>query len=244
MIKISLTVALVLTSNSVFSQISETKPATMLCPPIPYPKLSKKIEEEGTVQLLIKVKKDGTIGDIVVERSSQFRRLDSAAVELIPNCQITPAFKDSVAYDSLVRQRFTFRLEGGNSKPKVNASSNNALNQNAAEEEQLKIQRLRKMAEVVSATNEPQAFSYAERIARKIKPNIVFVESTTGNPTAIVEIKSTEDGKIIGVRLAESSSNKSWDEAVLKAVVKSESIPLDSNGKIPNTLLISFRPKD
>jgi colicin import membrane protein len=108
----------------------------------------------------------------------------------------------------------------------------------------MQVQRLRKMAEVVSATNEPQAFSYAERIARKIKPNIVFVESTTGNPTAIVEIKCTEDGKIIGVRLAESSSNKSWDEAVLKAVVKSESIPLDSNGKIPNTLLISFRPKD
>ena len=242
--KISLTVAVALTSSSVFAQVIETKPATMLCPPIPYPKLSKKIEEEGTVQLLIKVKKDSTIGDIVVEKSSQFRRLDSAAVELIPNCQITPAYKDSIAYDSFIRHRFTFRIEGGNSNPKVNASSNTALNQNTAEEEQLKIQRLRKMAEIVSATNEPQVLSYAERIARRIKPNIVFVESTVGNPTAIVEIKCTDDGKIIGVRLAESSSNKAWDEAVLKAVVKSESIPIDSNGKTPNTLLISFRPKD
>jgi colicin import membrane protein len=74
-------------------------------------------------------------------------------------------------------------------------------------------------------------------------PNIVFTDEVEGNPSAIVEIKNTEDGQIVGIRLVESSGNKGWDEAVLKAVVRTQKLPLDANGKAPSIIIITFKPK-
>jgi len=74
--------------------------------------------------------------------------------------------------------------------------------------------------------------------------SLAFVGQVQGNPSTSVEIKCTEDGKIIGVRLVESSGKKEWDEAVLKAVVNTGILPLDNNGKIPSVLMINFKPNE
>lgn len=220
--------------SPVFSQQKETKTASLVCPPIVYPKQSKQKEEEGTVQLLIRINKDSTVGDIVVERSSGYGRLDSAAIELIPNCQLIAATRDSIPYDSNVRQRFTFKLEGGTPLNKPIRS----------EEDRRRIENMRRMAGLASATNDFQTVPYSQRITQRIKPNIVFGEEIQGNPAASVEIKCSEDGKIIGVKLIESSGIRGWDEAVLKAVVRAVSLPLDDAGKAPPTLIIHFRPNE
>lgn len=86
--------------------------------------------------------------------------------------------------------------------------------------------------------------SYAGRIRARIKPNIVFTEDIVGNPTAEVEVRTSPDGTIVARKLLKSSGDKAWDEAVLKAIDKTEVLPRDTDGRVPPVLEISFRAKD
>ena len=86
--------------------------------------------------------------------------------------------------------------------------------------------------------------SYAGRIRARVKPNIVFGEDIAGNPSAEIEVRTSPDGTIIGQRIAKSSGVRSWDEAVLKAVIKTEVLPRDVDGRVHSPLTIIFRPKD
>jgi len=86
--------------------------------------------------------------------------------------------------------------------------------------------------------------SYAGRIRARIKPNITFTEDIAGNPKAELEVRTSPDGTILSRKLLSSSGNKSWDEAVLKAIDKTAILPRDEDGRVPPVLEISFRPKD
>jgi colicin import membrane protein len=86
--------------------------------------------------------------------------------------------------------------------------------------------------------------SYAGRIRARIKPNITFTEDIAGNPKAEVEVRTSPDGTILSRKLLSSSGNKSWDEAVLKAIDKTAILPRDEDSRVPPVLEISFRPKD
>lgn len=86
--------------------------------------------------------------------------------------------------------------------------------------------------------------SYAGRVSARIKPNIVFVDDVAGNPIAEVEVRAAPNGTIISRKLSKSSGVKSWDDAVLKAIDKTEKLPPDVDGRVPSALLIGFRPKD
>ncbi len=86
--------------------------------------------------------------------------------------------------------------------------------------------------------------SYGGRIRARIKPNIVFTEDIAGNPTAEVEVRTSPDGTIVGKTLIKRSGSPAWDEAVLKAIDKTEALPRDVDGRVPSPLVISFRPKD
>jgi colicin import membrane protein len=86
--------------------------------------------------------------------------------------------------------------------------------------------------------------SYAGRIAARIKPNITYTEHLEGNPTADVEVRTSPNGTIISRKLIKSSGVKSWDEAVLNAVDKTEQLPPDTDGRVIPSLTLGFRPKD
>lgn len=86
--------------------------------------------------------------------------------------------------------------------------------------------------------------SYAGRIRARIKPNIVFAENLVGNPVAEVEVRTAPDGTIVGSKLLKSSGSSSWDEAVLRAIEKTEKLPRDTDGTMYPELVITFRPKD
>lgn len=85
---------------------------------------------------------------------------------------------------------------------------------------------------------------YGGRIRARIKPNITFTDTISGNPLAEVEVRTSPDGTIISRRLTKSSGVKSWDDAVLSAIDKTEVLPRDVDGRVPPTLVISFRPRD
>lgn len=84
--------------------------------------------------------------------------------------------------------------------------------------------------------------SYAGRIAARIKPNITYLGS--GNPRAEVEIRVSPDGTIQSAKLLKKSGQADWDEAVLKAIEKTEKLPLDTDGRIPPVIIMDLRPRD
>lgn len=86
--------------------------------------------------------------------------------------------------------------------------------------------------------------SYGGKVRAKVKPNIVFTEDIPGNPVAEVEVRTTLDGTITSQRLVKSSGNKAWDDAVIKAIIRTESLPRDVDGRVPTPMIIEFRPKD
>ena len=86
--------------------------------------------------------------------------------------------------------------------------------------------------------------SYAGRIMARIKPNIVFGETVDGNPLATVEVTLAPDGTIVAKRLVKSSGVKAWDEAVLRAIDRTEILPRDIDGRVPPPFPIDFRLRD
>lgn len=85
---------------------------------------------------------------------------------------------------------------------------------------------------------------YQGRLIARVKPNIVFTETIQGNPKAIVEVRTSPDGTIISRKLIQSSGVPSWDEAVIRAIDKTEVLPPDIDGRVPPLIPFSFRPKD
>ena len=130
--------------------------------------------------------------------------------------------------------------------------------QQEAQAKQLEAQRaknLQRMTGLAGASGGPSATdsalksagpsaSYAGRIRARIKPNIVFIDDIAGNPTAEVEVRTAPDGTIVSRKLLKSSGNKAWDDAVLKAIDKTDVLPRDTDGRVPPVLEISFRARD
>ena len=85
---------------------------------------------------------------------------------------------------------------------------------------------------------------YGSRVAARIKPNVVFTDAISGNPRAEVEIRTGPDGTITSRRLAKSSGNAAWDEAVLRAIDRTGSLPRDTDGRVPSPMIVDLRPLD
>ena len=98
-------------------------------------------------------------------------------------------------------------------------------------------------AGTAARTSGPSA-SYAGRIKARIKPNIVFTDIISGNPLATVEVRCASDGTITSRKLIRSSGNDAWDDAVLRAIDKTETLPRDTDGRVPPVMQIEFKPRD
>ena len=86
--------------------------------------------------------------------------------------------------------------------------------------------------------------SYAGRVVAAVRPNIVFTDNLSTNPTAEVEVRTLPDGTVASRRIVKSSGIPNWDDAVLKALDRTAKLPLDVGGRVYNPLIIEFRPKE
>jgi protein TonB len=75
-----------------------------------YPQLSRKKKEQGTVLLLILVKADGTVGEIKLQTSSGYSRLDQAAKQAVKHWQFQPAQQDGKNIDFWYELPLKFQL--------------------------------------------------------------------------------------------------------------------------------------
>ena len=163
-----------------------------------------------------------------------------------------------MAQEKAEQERHKKAAEARQAKEKQLAQEARNKEEAARVEKDLKAQRdanLRRIAGMAGATGSDTATgtaqrsagpsaSYAGKVAAKVKPNIVFPDEIAGNPMADVEVRAAPDGSIVSARLLKSSGIKAWDEAVLKAIAKTEKLPQDTDGRVPSTLIIGFRPKD
>lgn len=88
--------------------------------------------------------------------------------------------------------------------------------------------------------------AYSQRIAAKIRSNIAFIvpESLQGNPPVEYEVRLLPDGSIAGLRKLRSSGVPGFDEAVARAIERSQPYPKDSTGGVPSSFLGIHKPKD
>jgi colicin import membrane protein len=133
---------------------------------------------------------------------------------------------------------------------KANAEKADAARADALRQENLK--RMQGMAGASGGENAsgtalkssgPSA-SYAGRLVGRIKPNITYPGDVVGNARAEVEVKVSPDGTILSRRIVQTSGNKAWDDAVLRAIDKTEIFPKDSDGRVPSVIVLGFRPLD
>ncbi len=77
-----------------------------------YPRLSRKIGEEGRVLLKVLVSAEGAANTVNVEKSSGYTRLDQAAIDAVKRWKFIPARKGSQALSAYVLVPIQFSLDG------------------------------------------------------------------------------------------------------------------------------------
>lgn len=86
--------------------------------------------------------------------------------------------------------------------------------------------------------------NYLGQVIGHIKPHVEFPPALAGNSPVEIEIAIAPDGKILSSRLVKPSGVPEWDQAVLRAVGKTGSVPRDKGGKVWSPLVVVWRPKD
>lgn len=136
-----------------------------------------------------------------------------------------------------------------------------AAAQAAKDEQQSAQQReanLKRMAGIAGASGDPSATgsaqqsagpvisnNYGDRIANRVRPNIVFTGDAPPNARVELDIRLSPDGTILGrPRITKSSGYKEFDEAVVRGFEKTEVLPRSESGSAPSNLPIGWTRKN
>jgi colicin import membrane protein len=160
--------------------------------------------------------------------------------------------------EALKQQQLAEKKAADEKKKKEELAKAEKVRQQRLEQEKklaaLREDNMRRIQGLAGATGSPVATgtaqrsagpsdSYAGRVRARVRPNVVFTDDIAGNPTAEVEVRMAPDGTITSRRLLKSSGARAWDEAVLRALDKTEVLPRDVDGRVHSPLIIEFRPK-
>ena len=100
-------------------------------------------------------------------------------------------------------------------------------------------------AELAASALQRGLASYMDKIRGKIKGNIVLPPGIKGNPEGIFDVTQLPTGEIINVKISTSSGNRALDEAIERAIRKSDPLPLpDQPGLFKRELKLKYRPFD
>jgi periplasmic protein TonB len=80
-------------------------------PEPPYPTVSRRLGEQGSVQLQVLVRPDGHVASVDVHRSSGFPRLDEAAAGAVREWRFVPAKRGTTPVEAVVIVPIVFKLE-------------------------------------------------------------------------------------------------------------------------------------
>jgi colicin import membrane protein len=95
-----------------------------------------------------------------------------------------------------------------------------------------------------AAQNAAPSAGWVGRVKGKIRPLIIYAEEGAANPQAEVQVTLQPDGRILGSKLLKSSGDADWDRAVLRAIERAETLPRDTDGRVPSVIILTFRPRE
>ena len=113
------------------------------------------------------------------------------------------------------------------------------------ERQSIKDQLARDAARSAAAARDRAMATWVDKVRAKIRGNIVLPPDLKGNPEALYLVTQLPTGEVLQARLVISSGHTAYDEAVLRAILKSSPLPKpDSPGVFERELKLTFRPKD
>jgi len=88
--------------------------------------------------------------------------------------------------------------------------------------------------------------SYIQKVGAKIKSNTIFngADELESNPAVEFAVELLPDGSIRRLRKTKSSGVPGFDDAVSRAIEKSQPFPPDKSGSAPSGFTVSHKPKD
>jgi colicin import membrane protein len=87
--------------------------------------------------------------------------------------------------------------------------------------------------------------AWAAKFRAKIRSNVVLPSEIRGNPEAIFEVTQLPSGEVIGVKLRQSSGYGALDQAIERAILKSNPLPKPDDLRVfERNLLLSYRPAE
>jgi colicin import membrane protein len=198
------------------------------------------------------------------KKEADAKRLEQTRQEAARKAAAEKAAADKVASDKAAAER---RRQAEKLQAEKLAAEKKAAEQKAEQAQEAVERReaaatakarddqMRRIMGQAGATGGPQATGtalkasgpspgYGSRVAARIKPNVVFTDTISGNPQAEIEVRTQPDGTITSRRLVKSSGNAAWDEAVLRAIDRTGSLPRDTDGKVPSPMIVVLRPQD
>lgn len=89
-----------------------TAPVPTHDPAPPYPSAAERLQQQGTVQVALKVSASGSVSDVTILRSSQSSLLDNATKRTLKSWRFKPAQQDGNAITSSVTINILFTPEG------------------------------------------------------------------------------------------------------------------------------------
>jgi colicin import membrane protein len=217
-----------------------SRPAPEVTPP-PAPKVDIALEQEKKRKLLAQQ-----------QQEAENQRQEKLKAEL--QAKKEKELKDLKAKEELAKRKAAEDAKKAEAKKQDAKEDEKQKQADAAAKKQREDNLKRMMGQAgatggAAATGTAQASkgpsaSYAGKVRAKVVPNIVFTEDINGNPTAEVEVRTTLDGTILSQRLVKTSGNKAWDDAVIKAIIRTGTMPRDVDGRVPTPMILEFRPKD
>ncbi|HET8871139.1 MAG TPA: energy transducer TonB, partial [Aquabacterium sp.] len=86
--------------------------------------------------------------------------------------------------------------------------------------------------------------SYTGRLVARIRPNIVFSQSGSTNFKVLVRVECSKDGKITRSTILAPSGSDRWDDAVLRALDRTQVLPTNENKIVPCPFDFVFNSQD
>lgn len=115
--------------------------------------------------------------------------------------------------------------------------------QRAVDRERLAIKA--QLEREAQAARERGQQTWINKIRDKIRGHIVLPPNIQGNPQALVLVTQLPTGEVLDAKLVFSSGHAAYDDAVLRAILKSSPLPKpDSAAQFVRELKLTFNPLD
>jgi len=241
-------------------KLVEPEPEPEPEPPKPEPKPEPKVQQPSPEELQAERDAEIAIAKAKEKKKLEAERQRLAELEAERKKQLAQKEKEREKLEREKQLQAKREAEDKLKKEKLDKQlkEKQAKAEDAQREAKLEAQRqenLRRIQGMAGASGGPGATgtalkssgpsaSYGGRIKARIRPNIIYTDIPEGNPVAEVEVRTLPSGQIVASKLLKSSGDAEWDRAVLRAIDKTETLPRDTDGRVPPVLVISFQPRE